>query len=127
LPFRLTSLGARVGNLPGPFATRDDRLTMNERRHRRSDNRVEALSLLLASHRSQLRLRALVVTTRDGRMLSGVGPSPEKVGRSALSLEPPRDVATWSLNAGGLEVILAAHGGKLSHELGMGVKRILSS
>jgi hypothetical protein len=100
---------------------------MNERRHRRRESRFEALSLLLASHRSQLRLQALVVTTRDGRMLSGVGSSPEKVGRSALAPQPPRDVATWSLNAGGLEVIVAAHGGKLSHELGMGVKRILSS
>jgi len=100
---------------------------MIERRSRRSHNRVEALGLLLESHRSQLRLQDLVVTTRQGRMLAGVGPSALKVARSASSPQPPPNVATWSLKAGGVDVILAAHGGKLSHDLGMGVKRILSS
>ena len=37
------------------------------------------------------------------------------------------DVATWWLRAGGFEVVLVSQGGRLSHDLGSGVKRILSS
>jgi hypothetical protein len=108
-------------------AARDDRVTMTERRHRRSQVRAEALALFLEAHRRQLRLRGLAVTTRDGRLLAGAGPSPEKLVRSAVSLEAPPDVATWSLRAGALDVIVVSHGGRLSHEVGTGVKRILAS
>jgi hypothetical protein len=98
-----------------------------ERRSRRSQVRAEALALFLEAHRRHLRLRGLAVSTRDGRLLAGAGPAPEKLVRLAIGLEAPPDVAMWTLRAGALDVIVVSHGGRLSHEIGSGVKRILAS
>jgi hypothetical protein len=108
---------------------------MIERRTRRSPVHVEALAMFLESQRGRLRARGLAVTTRDGKLLAGVGPSPERLASAAIAIHEARDdaaatakdVATWWLRAGGLEVVLASRGGRLSHDLGSGVKRILSS
>jgi hypothetical protein len=108
---------------------------MNERRSRRSQVPVEALSLFLESQRRRLRAGGLAVATREGKLLAASGPCPEKLARMALEVHEarqdmtdlPRDVATWWLRSGGFEVILASRGGKLSHDLGSGVKRILAS
>jgi hypothetical protein len=108
---------------------------MTERRSRRSQDHVEALALFLESQRDKLQAGALAVTTRDGQLLAAAGPSPERLARKALQLHEARDdvpqetmnIATWWLRAGVVDVILASHGGRLSHDLGSGVKRILTS
>jgi len=94
---------------------------MTERRTRRSQLRADALALFLESQRTRLGARGLAVTTCEGRLLATAGPPPEWLGRESTK------VATWQLHVGDTEVILASHGGKLSHELGSGVKRILGS
>ena len=91
--------------------------------------------MFLESQRSRLRARGLAVTTRDGNLLAAAGPAPERLAREAIELHEAKDdagpksknVATWWLRAGGVEVIVASEGGRLSHDLGSGVRRILSS
>ncbi len=108
---------------------------MTERRARRSPNRFEALALFLESQRVRLGSRGLAVTTRSGRLLAAAGPSPDTLAREAVRIHEARDggahetrdVATWWLRAGDAEMILASRGGRLSHDLGSGVKRILTS
>jgi hypothetical protein len=111
-----------------------DRIDRIERRTRRSSIPVEALSMFLSTQRSSLKARALAVMTREGKLLAAAGPAPEQLARMALEVHEaphaPGDktkVATWWLRAGGFEVILASRGGRLSHDLGSGVKRILAS
>jgi hypothetical protein len=108
---------------------------MVERRTRRSQVPVEALTMFLESQRATLDARGLAVITKDGRLLAAAGPSPDQLARTALQVHEAREdvtektahVATWWLRAGGVEVILASRGGRLSHDLGSGVKRILTS
>jgi hypothetical protein len=108
---------------------------MTERRSRRSKVPVEALAIFLESQRSRLKAKGLAVTTREGQLLAAAGPSPEELARMALAVHEAREdatgktpnVATWWLRSGGFEVILASRGGRLSHDLGSGVKRILAS
>jgi hypothetical protein len=88
---------------------------MVERRIRRSHVRDEALLMFLESQRAALGSRGLSVATSDGRVLASVG---AKSGSR---------VGTWQLSAGGMDLVLASHGGRLSHELGTGVKRILGA
>jgi len=76
--------------------------------------------MFLESQRTKLGARGLAVTTRDGQRLATAG-SPGWLARNATN------VATWQLCAGGVEVVLASLGGRLSHDLGSGVKRILTS
>jgi hypothetical protein len=90
---------------------------MVERRIRRSDVRDEALLLFLESQREALGSRGLSVATSDGRVLASVGAKSKSASR----------VATWQLSAGGMDLVVASHGGRLSHELGTGVKRILGA
>ena len=90
--------------------------------------------MFLESQRTKLQASGLAVTTRDGQLLAGAGPSPERLARAAIQIHEARDdaaektknVATWWLRAGGVEVVLASQGGQLSHDLGSGVRRILS-
>jgi hypothetical protein len=104
-----------------------------ERRHLRSDARPEALSLFLESQRKRLDVRALTVATRDGRLIAGTGDAPGRVARAAIAIDEARGgvadaaepLATWRLRAGGVEVVLASLGGRLSYEVGSGVRRIL--
>jgi hypothetical protein len=113
----------------------DDRAIMTERRTRRSRVHIEALAMFLDAQRTKLRSRGLAVMTRDGRMLAGSGPSTERLARTAIAIHEGRDdvacettdVATWWLRAGGVEVVLASRGGRLSYDLGSGVRRILTS
>ena len=108
---------------------------MTERRARRSRDRAEALALFLESQRSKLHVDGLAVTTRGGRLLAGVGPSADRLARAALELHDaleieevgPTGIATWWMRAGGSEVLIASAGGRLSHELGTGVRRILTT
>ena len=107
---------------------------MTERRTRRSQVRADALAMFLESQRTRLGARGLAVTTRDGQLLAAAGRSPERLARTASQIHEARtgtrktmNVATWWLSAGGIEVVLASHGGRLSHDLGSGVKRILTS
>jgi len=108
---------------------------MTERRARRSGARFEALALFLESQRTKLGSRGLAVTTRSGRLLAAAGPSPEILARDAIRIHEGRDdgahktvdVATWWLRAGDAEVVLASRGGRLSHDLGSGVKRIMTA
>lgn len=90
---------------------------MVERRMRRSPVRDEALLLFLESQRKALGSRGLSVATSDGRVLATVG----------AQSKPGSRVGTWQLSAGGMDLVLASQGGLLSHELGIGVKRILGA
>jgi hypothetical protein len=106
---------------------------MLERRHRRSGNKTEALNLLLESHRKRLNVRTLVVATRDGRLLGWAGDDPGNVAMAATTVDETRGgapeadgmIATWRLRAGGSEVVLGSFGGKLSYDVGSGIRRIL--
>jgi hypothetical protein len=98
---------------------------MTERPSRRSQDHVEALALFLESQRDKLQAGALAVTTCDGQLLAAAGPSPERLARQAIQRDG--SIATWRLRAGVVDVILASQGGRLSHDLGSGVKRILSA
>jgi hypothetical protein len=104
---------------------------MNERRQRRSDNPSEAMQLLLEAHRDRLDVRTLVVMDGDGRVLASAGDAPSAVasaiaGEAAEAGEAPdAALATWQLQAGGDQVTIGSLGGKLSCELGDGVRRIL--
>ena len=108
---------------------------MTERRTRRSQVHAEALALFLESQRGRLAARAIAITTRDGKLLAASGPAPERLAKRAIEIHEARDdagpttttVATWWLRAGGADVIVASDGGRLSYELGSGVKRILMS
>lgn len=104
---------------------------MTERRTRRSKIPVEALAIFLESQRKRLRAGGLAVATREGKLLAAAGPSPEQLASAAMGVHETRedagsDVATWSLCSGGFEIILASRGGRLSHDLGSGVRRILA-
>jgi hypothetical protein len=90
---------------------------MVERRMRRSHVPDEALLLFLESQRKALGSRGLSVATSDGRVLASVG----------AKSTPASSTGTWQLSAGGMDLVLASHGGRLSHELGTGVKRILGA
>lgn len=101
---------------------------MIERRHRRSDNQAEAMQLLLAAHRDRMRVRTLVVVNGDGRVLASVGDDPESVA-SAIAADVTEilgtTLATWRLRTAGNQVTIGSWGGKLSCEVGDGVRRIL--
>lgn len=101
---------------------------MIERRHRRSDNQADAMRLLLEAHRDRLDVRTLVVMTGDGRVLASAGDDPDSVA-SAITADaatvPGTALATWQLRAGSDQVTIGSWGGKLSCELGDGVRRIL--
>jgi len=106
---------------------------MQERRVRRSEKKTEALQLLLESHRRRLNVRTLVVATRDGRLLGWAGDDPGKVAMAATTVDDARGgapeadgmIATWRLKAGGADIVLGSFGGKLSYDVGSGVRRIL--
>jgi hypothetical protein len=90
---------------------------MKDRRSRRSQDRAEALALFLESHRRLLRVRGLSVTTGEGAVLASAGALPA----------PAASVATWQLRVGRLDVTVTSVGGRLSHDVGAGVRRILSN
>lgn len=101
---------------------------MIERRNRRSANQAEAMQLLLAAHRDRLDVRTLVVMREDGHVLASAGDAPEAVASTiaaGASDVPGTTLATWQLQAGGDKVTIGSLGGKLSCELGDGVRRIL--
>jgi len=101
---------------------------MIERRHRRSHNQAEAMQMLLTAHRARLDARTLVVMTEDGRMLASAGDAPESVASAVAAGTaevPGATLATWRLQAGDNRIVIGSWGGKLSCELGDGVRRIL--
>lgn len=108
---------ASVETLPGSPCRGDHCLNMVERRIRRSHVRDEALLLFLDSQREALGSRGLSVATTDGRVLASVG----------AKSKPGTPVGTWQLSAAGMDFVVTSHGGRLSHDLGTGVKRILGT
>ena len=90
-----------------------------ERRTRRTGDRDLALQLFIASQQRKLDVRALTVSDARGRILAGSGEIDE--GRHEECL------ATWELVAGGEPLVLSSWGGRLSYEVGCGVRRILES
>jgi hypothetical protein len=99
---------------------------MTERRTRRSKVRVEALAMFLESQRTKLEARGLAVTTGDGQLLAAAGEAIQAHEARDAAARKTMNIATWSLRLGSVEVILASHGGRLSHDLGSGVRRILA-
>lgn len=106
---------------------------MQERRIVRSERKTEALHLLLESHRKRLAVRTLVVATRDGRLLGWAGDDAGKVALAAVTVDEARggaahsegSIATWRLRVGEGDVVVGAFGGRLSYDVGSGVRRIL--
>ena len=102
---------------------------MQERRHVRSELPSEALALFLEAHRARLHARTLVVTTPSGHVIAGAGHDPADV--AAAIVEELHDgkaptIATWHLRIGDRELVIGSLGGNLNHEVGDGVRRILS-
>jgi hypothetical protein len=102
---------------------------MQERRYVRSEVPSEALALFLEAHRQRLQARTLVVTTPAGHVLAGAGHDP--VDLAATIVEELRDgtastVATWRLRIGERDLVIGSLGGRLNHEVGDGVRRILA-
>ena len=91
---------------------------MEERRQRRTDDRDLALQLFIASQQRKLDVPALTVTNRRGEIIAGAGEIEE--GTSQW-------VATWELRAGGEWLVVSSWGGRLSYDIGNGIRRILSA
>lgn len=78
-------------------------------------------------------MRTLVVATRDGQLLGWAGEDPGKVAMAATTMDEVRGgvpeaeglVATWRLRVSSGEVVLGSLGGRLSYDVGSGVRRIL--
>ncbi len=88
---------------------------MVERRSKRSSDPIEALTLLLESQRRELGVQGLSVMTHDGILLA------TSKQRGRLSTAP---VATWELQVDGEKLVIQSIGGRLSHDVGEGVRRI---
>lgn len=113
------------------FRVGDDRRM--ERRERRSDCKDVALQLFLEAHRRRLGVRALTLSDLQGKMVAGAGDIPREVARTSIEIDEARGgiadgdgVATWRLRAGGEWLVLASWGGRLSYDVGSGVRRILA-
>ncbi len=109
---------------------------MFERRNQRTTDPVEALTLLLDSHRERLGARTLALSTPDGVTLAGSGAAPERAAEIGSALDDEDagvrmetmqgEVATWRLKAGDVELLLTSIGGRLSYDVGNGVRRIVA-
>lgn len=99
-----------------------------ERREQRSDDKNQALQLFLEAQVGKLDVDALTVTTLDGRMIAGAGVIPRELARATIAQgeAETEGVATWRLRAGGEWLVIASWGGRLSYDVGSGVRRILS-
>jgi len=82
--------------------------------------------MFLESQRTKLEARGLAVTTGDGQLLAAAGEAIQAHEPQGATGRKTTNIATWSLRLGRVEVILASHGGRLSHDLGSGVRRILA-
>jgi hypothetical protein len=88
---------------------------MVERRTKRSSERLEALTLLLEYQRRSLGVQGLALETSAGVELA----------RSSRHGHPPNaPVATWELQVGDQQLVIRSIGGRFSHEVGEGVRRI---
>ncbi len=96
-------------------------LKMEERRTKRSSDPGEALTLLLESQRRSLGVKGLTVATQDGEVLAASYAGGSKRGRRRKAEDP---VATWALQVGTRQLVISSYGGRLSHEIGTGVRRI---
>lgn len=90
-------------------------IAMNEQRTLRSQSPDEALSLLLDAQRKKMGVRALMVTSEDGRLLARAGQAAHRGDR----------VATWEMALGDRRLVITSIGGKLAPDVGEGVRRIL--
>ena len=59
---------------------------MFERRNQRTTDPVEALTLLLDSHRDRLGARTLALSTPEGVVLAGSGDAPERAAQIGSTL-----------------------------------------
>ena len=96
-------------------------LMMEERRTKRSSDPGEALTLLLESQRRELGVKALTVATEDGKVLAASYAGGKRGSRRKADKVP---VATWALQVGAQQLVIRSYGGRLSHEIGTGVRRI---
>jgi hypothetical protein len=108
---------------------------MFERRTHRTTDPVEALTRLLESHRERLGAKALALSTPEGVLLAGSGDGVDhaaeigaRIDRSEADVHEALfgDVATWRLMAGQVELLLTSVGGRLSYDVGSGVRRIVA-
>ena len=109
---------------------------MLDRRSQRSQHPVDALTRLLDSHRERNGMRTLALSTPEGVVVAGSGAAPDQAADIGSRLD--RDdadvrreptlgvVATWRLKAGSVELLLTAIGGRLSYDVGSGVRRIVA-
>lgn len=107
---------------------------MVDRRHRRSADTIEALTLFLEAERKRLGIRALTVSTQRGQLIAGSGIGLRRVAAVGAASDSKdaatllsESVATWRLQVGEQQVVLTSLGRKLTANLGEGVRRILSA
>ena len=104
---------------------------MFERRTQRSKDPLEALTSFLDSHRSRLGASTLALSTPEGVVVAASGDAPDlaaELGSRAQSDDADvlGDIATWRFTAGHVELLLTSVGGRLSYDVGSGVRRIVA-
>ena len=109
---------------------------MLDRRTQRSHDPIDALTRLLDSHRERMGMRTLALSTPEGVVVAGSGTAQDEVAdigsrldRDDADVRPEPTlgvVATWRLKAGSVELLLTAVGGRLSYDVGSGVRRIVA-
>ena len=83
--------------------------------------------LVLGASRARRSLKsALVVIGPHGEIIGAAGSDAVAVASALAAAEPPPTIATWRLRIGGGAVTIGALGGRLSGDLGDGVRRILT-
>jgi hypothetical protein len=102
----------------------------NERRHDRSARPEEAVALFLDAAKKKLSLKALTLGTMDGDLLFGSGDDLELIAHIGAKIDAgetkKEDIATWRTQVGNTSVVVTSWGGRLSADLGDGLRRIFA-
>jgi hypothetical protein len=102
----------------------------NERRHDRSARPDEAIALFLDAAKKKLSVRALTLGTMDGDLLFGSGEDLERIADIGAKVDAGeaqnKDIATWRTRVGNTSVVVTSWGGRLSVDLGDGLRRIFA-
>jgi hypothetical protein len=103
----------------------------NERRHDRSARPDEAVALFLDAAKKKLSVRALTLGTMDGDLLFGSGEDLKRIADIGAKVDAgiakTEDIATWRTQVGSTSVVVTSWGGRLSADLGDGLRRIFAT
>jgi hypothetical protein len=103
---------------------------MLERRSARSSRPEEALSFFLEAARKKLGVTTLTVASDDGELVAGAGDAPDIVAGLGMKIDAgiaaSAALATWRMSIGARAYVISSLGGKLTVDVGEGVRRVLS-